>query len=107
MVAWLNYRYSWVLNALDEGASFAFYVFLFYNFKPIERNPYLVIDEEEENDARNLLETDRFGDTRLILHCCRLYLFLLKFNQECILYIGCKVEVKSIYFVLIFFFFDI
>uniref|UniRef100_A0A2N9I4K5 CAND6/7 N-terminal domain-containing protein n=1 Tax=Fagus sylvatica TaxID=28930 RepID=A0A2N9I4K5_FAGSY len=54
---------SWVLNALKEGASFAFFVFLFYNFKPIERNPYLVIDEEEENDARNLLETDRFGDT--------------------------------------------
>ncbi|GMY20661.1 protein CANDIDATE G-PROTEIN COUPLED RECEPTOR 7 [Fagus crenata] len=59
----VNYRYWWVLNALDEGARFAFYVFLFYNFKPIERNPYLVIDEEEENDARNLLETDRFGDT--------------------------------------------
>uniref|UniRef100_A0A2N9I476 Uncharacterized protein n=1 Tax=Fagus sylvatica TaxID=28930 RepID=A0A2N9I476_FAGSY len=59
----VDYRYSWVLNALEEGASFAFFVFLFYNFKPIERNPYLVIDEEEENDARNLLETDRFGDT--------------------------------------------
>ena len=52
----LNYRYEWVGDATEECASLAFYVFIFYNFKPIERNPYLVIDEEEENAAGQLLE---------------------------------------------------
>ncbi|KAF3942840.1 hypothetical protein CMV_030540 [Castanea mollissima] len=52
----LNYRYEWVGNATEECVSLAFYVFIFYNFKPIERNPYLVIDEEEEKAAGQFLE---------------------------------------------------
>ena len=56
----VDYQFEWVTNASVEGANLAFYVFLFYNFKPIKRNPYLVIDEEEENDASKLLETDRW-----------------------------------------------
>ncbi|GMY39849.1 protein CANDIDATE G-PROTEIN COUPLED RECEPTOR 7 [Fagus crenata] len=55
-----DYQFEWVTNASAEGANLAFYVFLFYNFKPIKRNPYLVIDEEEENDASQLLETHRW-----------------------------------------------
>ena len=31
-------------------------VFIFFNFKPIERNPCSVIDEEEKNTAGKLLE---------------------------------------------------
>ncbi|KDP23740.1 hypothetical protein JCGZ_23573 [Jatropha curcas] len=56
--ALLDYRYEWVMNALAEGASFIFYVFIFYNFQPIERNPYLVIDDEEENAASQILQDD-------------------------------------------------
>ncbi|KAJ6763017.1 hypothetical protein OIU79_023705 [Salix purpurea] len=41
-----------------SGASLAFYVFIFYNFQPTERNPYLVIDEEEELVAEQILQDD-------------------------------------------------
>ncbi|KAK7825338.1 pentatricopeptide repeat-containing protein [Quercus suber] len=40
-----------------EAANLAFYVFILFNFKPIERNPYLVTDEEEKKaTAGKLLE---------------------------------------------------
>ena len=52
------YEYKWVQDAITEAASLAFYVFIFSNFKPMERNPYLEIDEEEENAAGKLLEED-------------------------------------------------
>ncbi|KAJ9185774.1 hypothetical protein P3X46_005368 [Hevea brasiliensis] len=56
--ALLDYKYEWIMNALAEGASLIFYVFIFYNFQPIERNPYLVIDEEEESAASQILQED-------------------------------------------------
>lgn len=57
----LNYRYEWVAIAAAEGASLVFYLFIFYNFQPIEHNPYLVINDdstEEEERANHLLEED-------------------------------------------------
>eukprot|EP00257_Ricinus_communis_P017964 XP_015576536.1 protein GPR107 [Ricinus communis] len=56
--ALLDYRFQWIMNALAEGASLVFYVFVFYNFQPIERNPYLVIDDEEESAASQILQED-------------------------------------------------
>ncbi|KAA8538963.1 hypothetical protein F0562_025655 [Nyssa sinensis] len=46
MGAIVGYRYEWVTVVAAEGASLAFYLFIFYNFKPVEKNPYLVIDGE-------------------------------------------------------------
>ena len=58
-LALLNYRYRWGVDVAVEGASFAFYVFVFYNFKPVEKNPYLYIgDEEEEEVDGGHIETD-------------------------------------------------
>jgi hypothetical protein len=54
----LDYRYEGFTYVLSEGASLAFYVFIFYNFQPTERNPYLVIDEEEELAAEQILQDD-------------------------------------------------
>ncbi|KAH7543343.1 hypothetical protein FEM48_Zijuj02G0174200 [Ziziphus jujuba var. spinosa] len=58
----ISYRYEWVLQAASESASLAFYVFIFYNFQPAERNPYLKIDEDhdhhDENSAGQILEED-------------------------------------------------
>uniref|UniRef100_A0A7N0VJS7 Uncharacterized protein n=1 Tax=Kalanchoe fedtschenkoi TaxID=63787 RepID=A0A7N0VJS7_KALFE len=51
----LNYRYEWVVNAAAEGGSLAFYLFIFYNFQPLERNPYLEVDETV---ASQMLEDD-------------------------------------------------
>ncbi|XVF57057.1 hypothetical protein PTKIN_Ptkin06aG0172800 [Pterospermum kingtungense] len=56
--AFLNYRWEWMITALEEGASLVFYAFIFYNFQPMEKNPYLVISDEEENAAAQMLEDD-------------------------------------------------
>ncbi|KAJ4834010.1 hypothetical protein Tsubulata_003993 [Turnera subulata] len=54
--ALLDYKYEWIPYAVNEGASLAFYVFIFYNFQPIEKNPYLLIDDEAEMAAAQMLE---------------------------------------------------
>ncbi|XWS57781.1 hypothetical protein CRYUN_Cryun09bG0202600 [Craigia yunnanensis] len=55
----LNYRLEWLITVLEEGASFVFYAFIFYNFQKIEKNPYLLINDEEENGAAaQMLEED-------------------------------------------------
>jgi hypothetical protein len=62
----LNYKYRWGVDVAVEAASFAFYLFVFYNFKPVEKNPYLYIGDDEKEAARGRghLETD---DGALIL----------------------------------------
>ncbi|KAE8806039.1 hypothetical protein D1007_17836 [Hordeum vulgare] len=54
----LSYRYQWVVNVSVELASLAFYVFVFYNFQPVERNPYLYVADEEEEAAGGQLELE-------------------------------------------------
>ncbi|GAV86223.1 Lung_7-TM_R domain-containing protein [Cephalotus follicularis] len=56
--AMVGYRFEWVMILAAEGASLAFYVFIFHNFQPLDRNPYFVIDDEEENVAGQILEQD-------------------------------------------------
>ncbi|XP_050224831.1 protein CANDIDATE G-PROTEIN COUPLED RECEPTOR 7-like [Mercurialis annua] len=56
--ALLDYRYEWITSVLAETASLIFYIFIFYNFQPIEKNPYLVIDDEEESAASQILQED-------------------------------------------------
>ncbi|XP_022744743.1 protein GPR107-like [Durio zibethinus] len=45
--AFLNYRLEWLITVLEEGASL-----------PMEKNPYLLINDEEENAAAQMLEED-------------------------------------------------
>nr|CAD1819023.1 unnamed protein product [Ananas comosus var. bracteatus] len=54
----LSYRFQWVVAAAVEGVSLAFYVFTFYNFQPVEKNPYLYIGDEEEAAAAGMLEME-------------------------------------------------
>ncbi|GLT87310.1 hypothetical protein SLE2022_053990 [Rubroshorea leprosula] len=56
--ALINYRFEWLITVLAEGASLGFYLFIFCNFQPVERNPYLVIGDDEENEAGQILEED-------------------------------------------------
>ncbi|KAL0426366.1 UNVERIFIED_CONTAM: protein CANDIDATE G-PROTEIN COUPLED RECEPTOR 7 [Sesamum latifolium] len=42
------YKYQWVSNAAEEIANLAFYVVMFYMFRPVDKNGYFVIDEDEE-----------------------------------------------------------
>ncbi|KAJ8466805.1 hypothetical protein OPV22_029357 [Ensete ventricosum] len=42
-----SYKYRWVSVAAEETASLAFYIFMFYMFRPVEKNQYFVLDGEE------------------------------------------------------------
>ncbi|KAF8006346.1 hypothetical protein BT93_K0593 [Corymbia citriodora subsp. variegata] len=54
------YKYHWVSNAAEEIASLAFYIVMFYMFRPLERNEYFVLDEEEEKEAEMALRDEEF-----------------------------------------------
>ncbi|PKI60984.1 hypothetical protein CRG98_018614 [Punica granatum] len=54
------YKYQWVSNAAEEIASLAFYIVMFYMFKPVERNEYFILDEEEEKEAEMALRDEEF-----------------------------------------------
>lgn len=54
----INYKYHWMSVAAAEGASLVFYLFIFYNFQPVEKNPYLVVDDVEDATADQSLEIE-------------------------------------------------
>lgn len=54
------YKYQWVSNAAEETASLAFYAVMFYMFRPVERNEYFALDEEEEKEAEMALREEEF-----------------------------------------------
>jgi hypothetical protein len=45
------YDYQWMSNAAEETGSFAFFIVMFYMFRPVERNECFVLDEKEEEAA--------------------------------------------------------
>ncbi|KAG2272599.1 hypothetical protein Bca52824_067154 [Brassica carinata] len=54
------YKYLWVSNAAEEIASLVFYMVMFYMFRPVEKNEYFVLDEEDEEAAELVLKEDDF-----------------------------------------------
>ena len=50
-----SYKYKWVSNGEEEVVSLAFYIFTFYKFQLVDRNPYLVLDGEEEEPATQMV----------------------------------------------------
>ncbi|KAI4349245.1 hypothetical protein L6164_009858 [Bauhinia variegata] len=54
------YKYQWVSNAAEEIASLAFYIVMFHMFRPVEKNEYFVLDEEEEEAAEMALRDEEF-----------------------------------------------
>ncbi|KAH7512997.1 hypothetical protein FEM48_Zijuj12G0149700 [Ziziphus jujuba var. spinosa] len=54
------YKYQWVSNSAEETASLLFYMVMFYMFRPVERNEYFVLDEEEEEAAEMALRDEEF-----------------------------------------------
>ncbi|XP_016450634.1 protein CANDIDATE G-PROTEIN COUPLED RECEPTOR 7-like [Nicotiana tabacum] len=58
----VNYIHEWVTIVAAEGASLMFYMFIFYNFQPIEKNPYLAIDKDDDGDEEEEEEEDDEDD---------------------------------------------
>ncbi|XP_051132310.1 protein CANDIDATE G-PROTEIN COUPLED RECEPTOR 7-like [Andrographis paniculata] len=54
------YKYQWVANAAEEIASLAFYTIIFYMFRPVEKNEYFALDDEEEEAAEMALRDEEF-----------------------------------------------
>ncbi|CAI8602693.1 unnamed protein product [Vicia faba] len=54
------YKYRWVSNLAEEGASLVFYIVMFYMFMPVEKNEYFVLDDEEEEAAEIALKEEEF-----------------------------------------------
>lgn len=54
------YHFAWTADFASELATLAFYCATGYLFRPMEQNPYLVIDEEEEEAAAAALKDDDF-----------------------------------------------
>ncbi|XP_006647525.1 protein CANDIDATE G-PROTEIN COUPLED RECEPTOR 7-like [Oryza brachyantha] len=57
-LALLSYKYQWGVNVAIEAASFAFYLFVFYNFQPVEKNPYLYIGDAEDDAAEREMDDE-------------------------------------------------
>lgn len=55
-----NYKYRWVSVAAEEVATMAFYMFMFYMFRPAERNQYFALDEDDEEAAEMALREEEF-----------------------------------------------
>ncbi|KAL2921705.1 hypothetical protein RDABS01_013196, partial [Bienertia sinuspersici] len=57
-----NYRYQWTSVVAGELGTLAFYLFTGFNFRPKLCNPYLAIDDEDEEAAVEMLkmEDDEF-----------------------------------------------
>lgn len=53
-----SYRYQWTSVVAAELATLAFYVFTGYNFRPKVHNPYLAVDDREEEAAAEELKLE-------------------------------------------------
>lgn len=60
-----SFRYTWTSHLARECATLAFYVFTGYKFRPIMHNPYLIIEDEEEEAAAQALKLDEDDDFEL------------------------------------------
>ncbi|KVH90584.1 protein GPR107-like [Cynara cardunculus var. scolymus] len=54
------YKYQWVANAAEEIASLVFYMVMYYMFRPVEKNEYFVLDDEDEEAAEMALRDEEF-----------------------------------------------
>jgi len=58
------YRYRWTSDFAEEMAALAFFMYTGYKFRPVERNPYLVLEDDEEeaaaSAAQEALDDDEF-----------------------------------------------
>jgi hypothetical protein len=55
-----SYQYRWVSIFSEEVAAMAFYIFMFYTFRPAERSKYFSLDDDEEEAAEMVLREEEF-----------------------------------------------
>ncbi|EFJ09180.1 hypothetical protein SELMODRAFT_428278 [Selaginella moellendorffii] len=57
-----DFKYRWMAACAREAATLAFYIFTGYKFRPAERNPYISLEEEEDEEEalQEALKDDDF-----------------------------------------------
>ncbi|XP_062181432.1 protein CANDIDATE G-PROTEIN COUPLED RECEPTOR 7-like [Phragmites australis] len=55
-----SYKYRWVSILAEEVATMAFYLFMFYTFRPAEESKYFSLDDDEEEAAEMVLRVEEF-----------------------------------------------
>ncbi|KAM3410949.1 hypothetical protein ACQJBY_002899 [Aegilops geniculata] len=55
-----SYQYRWVSILAEEVASMAFYMYMFYTFRPAERSKYFSLDDDDEEAAEMVLREEEF-----------------------------------------------
>ncbi|VAH19995.1 unnamed protein product [Triticum turgidum subsp. durum] len=55
-----SYQYRWVSVLAEEVASMAFYMYMFYTFRPAERSKYFSLDDDDEEAAEMVLREEEF-----------------------------------------------
>ena len=55
-----SYKYRWVSILAEEMATLAFYLFMFYTFRPAEKSHCFSLDEDEEEAAEMVLREEEF-----------------------------------------------
>ncbi|PWZ17748.1 Protein GPR107 [Zea mays] len=55
-----SYKYRWVSILAEEMATLAFYLFMFYTFRPAEKSHYFSLDDDEEEAAEMVLREEEF-----------------------------------------------
>uniref|UniRef100_A0A0D3G8N4 Uncharacterized protein n=1 Tax=Oryza barthii TaxID=65489 RepID=A0A0D3G8N4_9ORYZ len=55
-----SYQFRWVSVLAEEVATLAFYLFMFYTFRPAERSRYFSFNEDEEEAAEMVLREEEF-----------------------------------------------
>ncbi|CAL4908589.1 unnamed protein product [Urochloa decumbens] len=53
-----SYKYRWVSILAEEVATLAFYLFMFYTFRPAEKSHYFSLDDDEEEAAEMVLREE-------------------------------------------------
>jgi len=54
----VSYQFTWVIPVLAQLGTMLFYVYTGYHFRPVEQNPYLVLDADDFNEGGEALDRE-------------------------------------------------
>ena len=65
----VDYRVQWIKELFVEISTVVFFVFTAYKFRPAPNNPYLTLQQEENEDEEQMYEVDDWYVTSYVCWC--------------------------------------